>query len=256
MASKKPQEDNPPGAPAWMTTYGDMVTLVLTFFVLLFSFSTIDEAKWDDLVEAFTGIRFTVIQPLDPYAAVQGFEMASPRPSPAQQNNVEQQQKEAFDELYERIKESIEENNLSSMLSVDKSEDVILLRMTDSALFDSGKADIKPDALDLLRMVSLIFDEYEPNIEGIRIEGHTDNVPIHTAQFESNWELSTARATRVLQVFLANSIIPPAKYTASGYSEYHPVATNETEDGKAKNRRVDFVIQGVTIFEDDEEILP
>lgn len=253
--ARKAREESKPGAPLWMATYGDMVTLVLTFFVLLFSFSTIDAVKWKELVQSFTGnVRISVIQPLDPGAAVQGFDLPSPRPTIKPIDEDQEKQKEAFDELYEKIKGTIEDNDLVSTLGVHKSDDVILLSITDSALFDSGKADIKPEAAELLRIVSLIFDEYEPNIQNVRIEGHTDNVPISNAHYKSNWELSTARATNVLQFFLANSIVPPVKYGASGYAEYHPVATNETEEGKAKNRRVDFVIQSVQ-FNDEGEVL-
>ncbi len=238
---KKPPEAQEEGAPAWMCTYGDMVTLILTFFILLFSFSTIDAKKWEEVVASFTGARMIVIQPLDPGAVEKGFDFPTPRPTPP----ANEEQKEEFDELYQRIRQHIQDNDLESQLAVDKSDDVILLRVTDSILFDSGKADIKPEAHTLLAKVAQLFDEYETSIAGIRIEGHTDNVPIHTAQFNDNWDLSTARATGVLRFFLTRSVIPPPKYTASGYGEYHPVASNLTDEGKTQNRRVDFVIQGV-----------
>lgn len=248
---KKPPEEQEPGAPAWMTTYGDMVTLVLTFFVLLFSFSTVDAKKWEGLVSSFSGMRLVAIEPLDPSSAVKGFDMPTPRPTSALEA---EQLKDEFDELYQRIQNYIDDNQLQSQLAVDKHEDVILLRVTESILFDSGRDIIKPEATELLRKVGLIFDEYEQSIAGIRIEGHTDNVPINTAQFESNWELSMARAVRVLRFYLANSIIEPPKYTVSGYGEYHPIATNDTEEGKAQNRRVDFVIQGMQITDEGEII--
>ncbi|MDR1620037.1 MAG: OmpA family protein [Clostridiales bacterium] len=245
MSKRGQKEEHKSGAPAWMTTYGDMVTLVLTFFVLLFSFSTIDAKKWEAVVSSFTGNRLVVIEPLDPGAVVQGFDMPTPRPAPS---NTEEE-KDEFDELYERISNYIEENALTSQLAVDRSEGVILLTINDSALFDSGKDIIKPEAAELLRKVALIFDEYQDNIAQIRIEGHTDNVPIETAQFPSNWELSMGRASKVLQFFLANSIIPPPKYAGLGYGEYHPVASNDNEAGKARNRRVDFVIESIQNIE-------
>lgn len=253
MAKKSPPEKKSAGSPAWMSTYGDMVTLILTFFVLLFSFSSMDSAKWDEVVQAFTGVRFIAIQPLDPAAAIKGFDVPTPRPTP-RDTSAEEAQQEAFDELYERIQGTIEESNLTSTLGLEKTEDYILLRMKDSALFDSGRSEIKQEAMELLRDVSLIFDEYASNIAGIQIEGHTDNVPISNDRYLSNWELSASRASQVLQFFLANSIVPPQKYTMAGCGEYRPVATNDTEAGKAQNRRVDFIIRSI-LYSDEGEVL-
>ncbi len=240
---KKPEPPQEYGAPAWMNTYGDMVTLVLTFFVLLFSFSTIDAKKWEEIVNSFSGQRLVVVQPLDPKAADSN-EIIRTTPTPAitPEPSINNDIKERFDELYEKIQKHISENGLDLQLNVSKDDNLIVLRITDSALFDSGRDVIRTDALELLQSIVEIFDEYETAIKLIQIEGHTDNVPIHSAKFDSNWDLSTSRAVRVVQYFIDHSGISPMKYAASGYGEYHPVASNDTEEGKTKNRRVDFVI--------------
>jgi chemotaxis protein MotB len=151
-----------------------------------------------------------------------------------------------FNQLYEEIKEHIVVNGLEATLYIEKTDNVIILRISDSALFDSGKADIKQESLELLRQVGEIFTKYQDSIQMIRIEGHTDNVPISTSHYVDNWDLSTSRATNVLRYFLETCELSPDKFSSVGYGEFHPVASNDTEEGKAQNRRVDFVIQSYT----------
>ncbi|MEL7608690.1 MAG: flagellar motor protein MotB [Bacillota bacterium] len=245
---KKPEEPQEEGAPAWMNTYGDMVTLVLTFFVLLFSFSTVDAKKWKEIVQSFSGNRnFAVIEMVNPqvasYSALE-YALGSPGPkktpkAPYEAMSVAQQ----FDELYEKIKEHIQDNSLEASLQVSKSAELIVIRITDQALFDSGSDEIRHDSLPMLQSLMQMFETYQESIEQILIEGHTDNVPIKSLRFRSNWELSTARAVTMVEYCIENSSISSYKYAASGYGEHHPIATNDTEEGKAKNRRVDFVIR-------------
>lgn len=249
----KPQVPDEEGSPAWMTTYADMITLVLTFFVLLFSFSTIDALKWKEIVSSLSGTPFVTIQALDPGGTIPAaievdddVVAATPVPtkSPEEEaRNVEI--KEKFNELYQKIKNHIEDNNLQYILNVASEEDIILIRMTDSALFDSGKDQIRNDSEIYLLEICDILQEYENLIRRIRIEGHTDNVPIHTAKFPSNWHLSGSRAAEVVIYFIEAMDIDPGKMVPTGYGEYHPIAKNDTEEGKAKNRRVDFVIESI-----------
>ncbi len=247
---KKREEQEEEGAPAWMNTYGDMVTLLLTFFVLLFSFSTIDAQKWEKIVSSLSGTPFVAIQALNP-GDVQGEDLkelnADPTPTPTPEEidaNV-QEIKERFDELYEKIKTHVQENNLGSLLNVESQDSAILIRMSDSALFDSGKDSLKPDAKMILSSLCVIIGEYDELIYCIRVEGHTDNVPIHNARFSDNWELSASRALVVVRYMLSMTEIKPAKFIPMGYGEYHPVDTNKTAAGRASNRRVDFVLESI-----------
>ena len=109
----------------------------------------------------------------------------------------------------------------------------------EAGFFNSGSATPKPQTLDTLSQIaaSLSHTPYD-----LRIEGHTDNIPIHSSAFDSNWELSTARATSIARVLLALKAMPPDRLSAAGYAEFHPVASNETADGRAQNRRVDLIV--------------
>lgn len=248
MASgrRKPAESQEEGAPAWMNTYGDMVTLLLTFFVLLFSFSTVDADKWKALVETFTG-KVEISAPqlsLDPNTRMDELVLALGTPVPPPNENS--QDKEKFDELYEKIKKHVQDKGLDYALDVSKSNNTIIIRVKDSVLFDSGQDKIRQDALSMLDNIMAIFDQYDDAIREIHVEGHTDNVPISSSRFKSNWDLSTSRAVSVIQYCIAHSTLSPMKYAAAGYGEYHPIADNDTEEGKAKNRRVDFVLTSMS----------
>lgn len=261
---KKPEEPQEEGSPAWMNTYGDMVTLLLTFFVLLFSFSTIDAKKWEDIVNSFAGISIVEIPALDPNAPGEADKQqegkfiittSAPTVSPSPEESQQACSAEAlkndhvivsFNEMYVRIKNHIEQNELEQILMVHYvDENTVLLRMSDSAFFDSGSDKIKDDVKPVLQDVCAIIKEYEQLIKTIRVEGHTDNVPMSSGGFSDNWDLSTARAEKVVRYTIKSTKLNPALFNATGYSEYHPIADNDTAEGRAKNRRVDFVIESI-----------
>jgi chemotaxis protein MotB len=134
------------------------------------------------------------------------------------------------------------------VLYVEKQEDTILLRMSHSAFFDSGRITIDSDTEQILREVCTIIEEYTDLIASVQIEGHTDNVPISSKKFADNWDLSVLRATSVLRFISKNMDTGDTVLKASGYGELYPIASNDTDDGRAQNRRVDFII--VSIIED------
>lgn len=250
--NNEPPDDE--GSPAWMTTYSDMITLLLAFFVLLFSFSTIDAQKWQKIVASLSGTPFVAIQSMDSADSPNLEEpdnsvwetpvpTSTPTPPPTPVSTGEVVQK--FDELYQKIKIYIKENKLDDLLYVEKLDDAILVRMTGSALFDSGKAQLKAKTEVNLLEICKIFEEYEQYIKMIRIEGHTDNVPMYSSRYLSNWELSGARASEVLQYVDRNSNLDGSKLSIVGYGEFRPIATNDTKKGRARNRRVDFVIESI-----------
>ncbi|HHU22263.1 MAG TPA: flagellar motor protein MotB [Clostridiales bacterium] len=237
---------------SWMDTYGDMVTLLLCFFVLLYSFSTIDSQKWQELVSAFTrtgapaavetldivAVREDPIPKIDPMVNYENREESNFWLN-AEQRAID----ETFDQLYQNIKDYIERNRLEGQLSVVRTEEVIILRFNEVALFDSGQAVIRPESEEILRHIINIIDENISSIKRVNIEGHTDNVPIRTAQYEDNWDLSVKRATNTLRKVLEWGIINEKMLSAVGYGEYQPIATNETPEGRQLNRRVDFVLE-------------
>lgn len=259
---KKPEPPAEEGSPAWMNTYGDMVTLLLTFFVLLFSFSTVDAQKWEEIVSSLSGTPFVAIQALDPGDVKADAEplietswdlpepTPSPTPEPSDALNPAQiaEIKEQFDELYDKIKFHIEMNGLQDKLNVQMLDNAILMTMNESALFDSGSAVLKQEARGILPAICEILNQYDALIRKIRIEGHTDTVPIQNSQYKDNWELSSARSLSVLYFLLAQDMEPEKMYPTF-LGEYHPIDDNDTEPGKARNRRVDFVVE--SILKDD-----
>ena len=128
---------------------------------------------------------------------------------------------------------------LESAFSLENVERGVVIHFTDRVLFDLGKAELKPEAKEVLQLVAQELKAW-PN--HIRVEGHTDNLPIRTAPYPSNWELSTARATEVLRYLIDVGGLAPERMSAAGYGEYRPIAPNDSEEGRAKNRRVDIVL--------------
>jgi chemotaxis protein MotB len=142
------------------------------------------------------------------------------------------------------VKEYLRQQGLEDTISARLEDRGVILEIRDNILFDSGKADIKPEAAEVLRKVAGIIRSV-PN--QIIVEGHTDNVPINTPRYPSNWELSVDRAVRVVRFLIANYHIAPERFLATGYGEYHPVADNSTVEGRARNRRVNIVISNVNL---------
>ncbi len=124
-------------------------------------------------------------------------------------------------------------------VTMSMGRDGLVVSLKEMGFFDSGSASVRPGALDA---ISRLADVLKQRPENLRIEGHTDNIPIHTARFSSNWELSTSRATNLIQLLITNYQIPPSHLSAAGYGQFHPVASNDTAEGRAQNRRLDVVI--------------
>jgi chemotaxis protein MotB len=213
-----------------MVTYSDMITLVLAFFILLFSFSVIDNVKFQEILSS---IRTTL-------TGAQGILSGSPHSPPLSESG------EFADETldptiitFETIQTYIREAGLESTMTIYLEERGIILQISDALLFDPAKADLKPDALDMLTYMAEVLGRID---NPVIIEGHTDNVPINTFLFPSNWELSVARAVVVLRYLVESKGLAPERFAASGYGEFQPVDSNLTPEGRARNRRVNIVI--------------
>lgn len=211
---------------SWMTTYSDLVTLLLTFFVALYAFSRVDAVKFQQLVRS---VRSSLGVNLDRQG---GLPDVSQSPWLLKEAN----EREQLEQVLQRLRQTLPEEG--SGLSLVQEQRGIVVRFADQALFDTGKADLRPSAEPVLRRLA---ETLRPLENPLRVEGHTDSVPIHTVQFPSNWELSTARASRVVR-FLIEQGIPLSRLSAAGYADQRPVASNATAAGRAQNRRVDLVI--------------
>lgn len=260
--SKK--EKRKAGAPEWMNTYGDMVTLLLTFFVLLFAFSNVDKEKFAALVESFSGNPPTVvIEPIDMENPIQGFKVEDyiPGVNVGISNQVDEETKDNkaagdtdenkkydfkveafFSDLYEKMRTYIRENHLEDSLIATRDGEYIQLTVIEGTLFESGQAQLIGSAQLILKDIGDMLRESLDGIYSITVEGHTDNVPISNSQFMDNWDLSTKRATNVVRYVNQTSDLPMAMFVAVGKGEWVPVASNDTEEGRRQNRRVQFII--------------
>ena len=243
MANKCP-ECPPEGLPGWMGTYGDMMTLLLCFFVLLFAFSTMDAQKFQTMMEAFQG-SFGVltggktISPesliTDTRIDVRGHQMRFimlAKEIQEQLNDIESKEADRADEA----RDDAEAREFSS---VEITRRGLEISLGDDALFASGEARLTDNSRMIL---DSILEEIRGLDNQIVIEGHTDNIPISTLRFPSNWELSTARATSVLRYLIEKDPSLIGNISAAGYAETQPKASNDTADGRRINRRVDIIV--------------
>lgn len=257
---RKPKSKSEGGGANWMDTYGDMVTLLLTFFVLLYSFSTVDAAKWERLVAALGGKSDVMLSDsglveqqndMLNYPGVESREQDAEEGEDTENMSMAELQQELqekldqVEKLYRQIKEYVAESEFTEDIMVTRTDDEIRIKFTNNVLFDSGRANIRSEAINILSEITDAINTYDAAVQVVRIEGHTDNVPISTSRFPSNWELSTERAVSVLKYMLNEKHVRPEILSAVGYGEYRPFADNSTEEGRRMNRRVDFVIEVV-----------
>ncbi|MBO4347081.1 MAG: flagellar motor protein MotB [Lachnospiraceae bacterium] len=258
MANKKP-EDPPQGSPAWMATFSDLMNLLLCFFVLLFSMSTVDAQKFELVAASFSNTFsiFTAggraigegmlisngvsqLNNLDKYINSMGQGEDADKQMKDAIEEYEAQALAASEELAELIEEAIEEENIADEVEVEFNSQYVLLTMNGSLLFNSGDAKLKDESLPLMSQIAKILERYSEGI--IEVEGHTDNVPMHGAKYSDNDELSSARAISVFRYLVDHTDIDPSRIKHSGRGEYVPVADNSTAEGRALNRRVEIKI--------------
>ena len=212
----------------WEIVYSGFVLILLCFFIMLSSFSTMEEAKIMKFVKSFV----TAVSILPSGVKLEkGLAVVS-----ESADMVESQSELA--KIFRTLEELAYEFNLANEIKLVLTREGLVMRMSDHTLFGLGSADIAAEALPLLQKVGAIIAK---TAYLIRIEGHTDNLPIHTERYPSNWELSTARAVNVLRYFIKNHNVDPQRLAAEGLSEFHPLVANDTVENREKNRRVEIV---------------
>ena len=237
---------------AWLLPYSDLMTLLLALFIALFAMSQTDASKMQALAQAFTAAFnmggpsfFSGMGPSTSMnsATTQGQDNA---------NSAYMQENENLREAQEKIEQYIKENNLQDQVSTELSEEGLMIRLKEKALFASGSAALEGQAEQIVPVIASLLASLP---ERVTISGHTDNVPISTAQFPSNWELSSSRAVNLMRGLMgAQPSLNPARFSALGYSEYRPIASNDTEEGRAQNRRVEVFIARSMRFSQDDSI--
>jgi chemotaxis protein MotB len=253
----------------WLLTYADMITLLMALFMVLFSISSVNVSKYETLQESLKAAFSGSVLPGGRAILQSGSESTKahtpatsevpsivaltpniPKPTTATSSQLSQaqsiaaaakQEQQSFKQLQGQLNQYIKAHGLTGQVqTVIDRRGLVVRVLTDRILFDSGQATLRPIGLPLLGEIAnlLNVDRREP----IVVEGHTDNVPISTAEFPSNWELSTARATTVVR-YLTTQGINRTRLSAAGYADLHPIASNATDAGRALNRRVEIVLQ-------------
>ncbi|MFP4013684.1 MAG: flagellar motor protein MotB [Chitinispirillaceae bacterium] len=235
MARKKKPAEPPKGAPAFMTTWGDMCTLLLCFFVMLLAMSTIDAAKFHVAASSFQNAFSGVLESFPSVLITE--DILVPRLGGDEQN------KRMAVDAARRIKRTVKSENLDDAVKVKVTESGIAIRIADPIGFEVGKAEIKSELIPALRDIALIISKVQST--QIRVEGHTDDLPIRTVRFPSNWELSAARALNVVKFLSKSGGIDPARLSAIGYGEYRPLVPNTSVDNRRINRRIEIYVDYV-----------
>jgi chemotaxis protein MotB len=224
----------------WLATYADMVTLLFAFFVLLFAMSSTQQDSFKELIQS---LRSALGVQMVPEAGTrEGLVMHQiPEEEPRTQAVDEaggMVQKE-LDEIVSQVHELIMFNQLGGKVRVVENATGAIITISDLLLFPAGRAQMSEEGLRMMKKIYKILSQFSYRI---KIAGHTDNVPIRTEQFASNWELSANRACEVVRFLIENGI-DPRLISAEGFAEYRPVASNDTPDGRAQNRRVEIIYE-------------
>lgn len=283
MARKKREEEK--GIEGgWINTFADLMNLLLCFFVLLFSMSTVDADKYEQLVTSMSekisifdgggdsiGQGAFVSTGTDQIVAISQYFNEFETPGDAQEQNTDtddggeqpeqtsepadeetlkekfereqfEEQKKATEELYGEVVEQAQQKNIEDQINInmDKQYQYVQISLNGAILFDSGTAEIKKSVLPLMNKVGDILKLYDSHM--IKIEGHTDNIPIGSGKYPNNMWLSTARATEVFEYLVKKKKMDPTTLEPTGCGEYKPVASNKTAKGRARNRRVELKI--------------
>lgn len=264
MAKKRP-EDPPKGAPAWQSTFSDLMNLLLCFFVLLFSMSTVDAEKFQLVIASLSssisimpaggtsigdgklvGAGVSQLEFLDKYYNdLANSKSHTKSNTEGEEKNAEEQYEQVelseSEKMSEEIEKQLENTSLEDAVDVDFNAEYVQLSLNGALLFESGKAEIMQEAYPVVNKISTILASYQNNL--IEVEGHTDNVPVSSrSRFESNDVLSMYRALSVADYIRTNTNLDPSHIKSSGRGDYDPVADNTTADGRARNRRVEIKV--------------
>ena len=268
--AKKPEEIKP-GLPAWQGTFGDLMNLLLCFFVLLFSMASMDAAKFEEVAASFSsafsvfsggemaigkgaliGDGVSQLTELSSYVTSMGLAQSG-EDSDSEETKVgemeqeelmeaaEKEQLEASEKLAEKIEQALDAGEIDNLVSLNYTSQYVQLTIQGSILFDSGKTEIKDDAIPVIDKVGQILETYAGGT--IEIEGHTDNVPMSGGgKYANNDELSAGRALSIFYYLTENTNLDPMNLVHTGRGQYDPIADNSTDEGRARNRRVEIKI--------------
>jgi chemotaxis protein MotB len=230
MKKRKHNEEHE-NAERWLLTYADLITLLLAFFIMMYVFSKKDAQKYDEVASHLK----TIFSGGTGLAGKGSVTAASPIDMPSKGASSGEIKRQLESELMDSNRNKPGGENIS-VLSDERG---VVIRVLDKAFFDEGKAELKDGAKGALDKIVPIIKSVDNHV---RIEGHTDNVPIKTNEFKSNWELSVRRATEVVRYFVEKRGLPPERISATGYAEYRPIVQNNSPKNKSLNRRIEIIV--------------
>jgi chemotaxis protein MotB len=237
----------------WLVSYADFITLLFAFFVVLYASSKADQKKQHQVSQAIDSAfhalgAFTSNSPSTDLRNVSAISdpAAKPEQTLAAKTTVMDEAvlspiavKEDLLRVQHRLEKMLVDPIAKHAVSIAMGKDGLVISLREAGFFSSASATPHPNTIPILHAIAA---DLSKTAYDIRIEGHTDNIPIHNPEFDSNWELSSARATRIARIFIAASDMAPDRISAAGYAEFHPIASNESDAGRAENRRVDLVV--------------
>lgn len=227
---KHEEEEEHQNHERWLLSYADFITLLMIFFIIMYAMSTLDQKKYEKLTTALN------------QAMGDGTAIADTGSNMGGETGNGLSEYAKLKKVKENLDKYLKENNLSASVSTTIEKRGLVLSFKDSLFFDSGKAEVRPEQIDKLITISKIINQSIISDSYIRIEGHTDSVPMHNEIFKSNWDLSVMRASNVAQILIDKAGVNPERLSATGYGEYRPKVDNSTVEGKSTNRRVDIII--------------
>jgi len=238
----------------WLVSYADFITLLFAFFVVLYAFAKADERKQVQVSLAIdTAFHALGIFPGTSHRSTNSSGALAGSGQPGLPINVAMDEdvisrarvRDDLNQIHRELQQALSSQIAQHTVSIQMGNEGLVISLREAGFFNSGSATPRPETLSTLRPIAMSVSctPYD-----VRVEGHTDNVPIHNAEFDSNWELSSARATRIVRMLLDLHAILPERLSAAGYAEFHPVANNQTSEGRAENRRVDLVVMPRTLL--------
>lgn len=228
---RKHKQHEEEAGEAWLLPYSDLMTLLLAVFIVLFAVSQIDAEKAQQMSNEFSESMMNESYSVSRKSDQEKKQQENP-------SSIENEQ-EMMEELMDELNAKLKSENLTASVKTSIDDRGLIISLSNTIVFESGSAEIKKDNEDTLLEIAKMISVTE---HYIRIEGHTDNIPMSSGLYPSNWDLSTARASNVVRLFINKAKASPENFIAVGYGEYRPVADNATEKGRSQNRRIDIIV--------------